>query len=53
MQLTYDTTPSANSLNVDIPGNCSAPATSQSSGRSAQNGPMLKAKPEYRGNPAV
>ena len=52
MQLTYDTTPSINSLSIDIPGICTATA-SENSGRLFQNGRMIKAKSEYRENTAM
>jgi hypothetical protein len=52
MQLTFDTTPAINSLNVDIPGDCSAPVRSQGSGQSAQNGRVKKVKPNHGGDTA-
>ncbi|KAI4721295.1 hypothetical protein E4T48_02415 [Aureobasidium sp. EXF-10727] len=55
MQLTFDTTPGINSLNVDNAGDCSTPATPQgnNNGGSAQIGRMLKARPDYRGDTAT
>lgn len=64
MELTFDTTPGVNSLSVDNPGNCSAPATPQgnnddeesapiSGDNSAPIGRMLKARPDYRGDTAT
>lgn len=59
MQLTFDTTPGVNSLSVDNPGNCSAPATPQGNnndGEPAVDAPIgrvLKARPDYRGDTAT
>ncbi|KAI4730315.1 hypothetical protein E4T49_01780 [Aureobasidium sp. EXF-10728] len=55
MRLTFDTTPGVNSLSVDNPGDCSAPATPQgnNNGGSAQIGRMLKSRPDYRGDTAT
>jgi hypothetical protein len=54
MQLTFDTTPGINSVNIDNPGDCSAPATPQSNNNG--DGPiierMFKARPNYRGDTA-
>lgn len=53
MQLTFDTTPGVNSIKVDSPGDCSAPATPQGNGGFGRIGRVLKARPDYRGDTAT
>ncbi|KAH0278399.1 hypothetical protein KCU91_g2498, partial [Aureobasidium melanogenum] len=40
MELTFDTTPGVNSLSVDNPGNCSAPATPQGNNDDEESAPI-------------